>query len=332
MKEKMVNRVDLKVIKQAKKLWMEFRQAKGLEPKYLLLIFLWGLAQTIPAQVVSTQTISAQAVADTTDVVGQASAAGQASVAGRTGTVGQTGANGQAGATVGAAAASEAEKRATAYEQLVDRAYAAARVDSLAHAEQLMKEALKLQPSHPYNAVLFSRLGAVQQQQDKTEEALQSYTYSLNLAPESVTTLLQRAALYLESGQPDKAYIDYCEALDHEKDNVEALTFRSFILLRRQEYKSARTDFNHLLKLNPDDYQALFGLALSYQKEQKYDESLTRYNRLIESAPNDAKAYIARAELYLEMKKPKQAKADLQTALAHGATQAEVKELMKQCK
>jgi tetratricopeptide (TPR) repeat protein len=233
---------------------------------------------------------------------------------------------------VGAAAASEAEKRATAYEQLVDRAYAAARVDSLAHAEQLMKEALKLQPSHPYNAVLFSRLGAVQQQQDKTEEALQSYTYSLNLAPESVTTLLQRAALYLENGQPDKAYIDYCEALDHEKDNVEALTFRSFILLRRQEYKSARTDFNHLLKLNPDDYQALFGLALSYQKEQKYDESLTRYNRLIESAPNDAKAYIARAELYLEMKKPKQAKADLQTALAHGATQAEVKELMKQCK
>jgi tetratricopeptide (TPR) repeat protein len=302
MKEKMVNRVDLKVIKQginqeikcvktwmvepAKKLWMEFRQAKGLEPKYLLLIFLWGLAQTIPAQVVND------------------------SVKG----------------------SSEAEKRAAAYEQLVDRAYAAARVDSLAHAEQLMKEALKLQPSHPYNAVLFSRLGAVQQQQDKTEEALQSYTYSLNLAPESVTTLLQRAALYLESGQPDKAYIDYCEALDHEKDNVEALTFRSFILLRRQEYKSARTDFNHLLKLNPDDYQALFGLALSYQKEQKYDESLTRYNRLIESAPNDAKAYIARAELYLEMKKPKQAKADLQTALAHGATQAEVKELMKQCK
>jgi tetratricopeptide (TPR) repeat protein len=265
---------------------MEFRQAKGLEPKYLLLIFLWGLAQTIPAQVVND------------------------SVKG----------------------SSEAEKRTAAYEQLVDRAYAAARVDSLAHAEQLMKEALKLQPSHPYNAVLFSRLGAVQQQQDKTEEALQSYTYSLNLAPESVTTLLQRAALYLESGQPDKAYIDYCEALDHEKDNVEALTFRSFILLRRQEYKSARTDFNHLLKLNPDDYQALFGLALSYQKEQKYDESLTRYNRLIESAPNDAKAYIARAELYLEMKKPKQAKADLQTALAHGATQAEVKELMKQCK
>jgi tetratricopeptide (TPR) repeat protein len=255
-----------------------------------------------------------QAVADTTDVVGQASVAGQA------------------GATVGTAAASEAEKRAAAYEQLVDRAYAAARVDSLAHAEQLMKEALKWQPSHPYNAVLFSRLGAVQQQQDKTEEALQSYTYSLNLAPESVTTLLQRAALYLESGQPDKAYIDYCEALDHEKDNVEALTFRSFILLRRQEYKSARTDFNHLLKLNPDDYQALFGLALSYQKEQKYDESLTHYNRLVESAPNDAKAYIARAELYLEMKKPKQAKADLQTALAHGATQAEVKELMKQCK
>jgi tetratricopeptide (TPR) repeat protein len=286
MKEKMVNGVDLKVIKQVKKLWMEFRQAKGLEPKYLLLIFLWGLAQTIPAQVVND------------------------SVKG----------------------SSEAEKRAAAYEQLVDRAYAAARVDSLAHAEQLMKEALKLQPSHPYNAVLFSRLGAVQQQQDKTEEALQSYTYSLNLAPESVTTLLQRAALYLESGQPDKAYIDYCEALDHEKDNVEALTFRSFILLRRQEYKSARTDFNHLLKLNPDDYQALFGLALSYQKEQKYDESLTRYNRLIESAPNDAKAYIARAELYLEMKKPKQAKADLQTALAHGATQAEVKELMKQCK
>ena len=100
---------------------------------------------------------------------------------------------------------------AQTYKETVEKAFAMAEKDSLVQAEALFKEALKLGPSHAYNAIIFSRLGTIQQRLNRPDDALQSYAYSLNIAPKSVQTLLSRGALYLEMENPDRAYVDYSE-------------------------------------------------------------------------------------------------------------------------
>lgn len=64
--------------------------------------------------------------------------------------------------------------------------------------KKLFEEALKLEPANMRNSMLFSNLGTVQHRLGKIDKAIESYTLGLNLAPYSVTILLNRAALYLE--------------------------------------------------------------------------------------------------------------------------------------
>lgn len=67
------------------------------------------------------------------------------------------------------------------------------------------------------NSMLFSNLGTVQHRLGKIDKAIESYTLGLNLAPYSVTILLNRAALYLEKNLYEKAYLDYCNVIDIDR-------------------------------------------------------------------------------------------------------------------
>ena len=147
------------------------------------------------------------------------------------------------------------------YQQLVDLAFAATEQDSLSQAEDYIRQALKLEPANPHNAMLFSNLGTIQRRMHRYEAALQSYTYALNFAPKALTILMNRATLNLELGKNDAARADYSLALDLDKDNKEALLMRAYIYMQQRDYKSARADYVHLLKIDPVDYKARLGLA-----------------------------------------------------------------------
>lgn len=127
----------------------------------------------------------------------------------------------------------------TEYKSLYEEAVRCAESDSLEQAETLFKKALKLEPANAFNSLLFSNLGTVQRRLGHKEDALESYSMALNFAPLSVPILLNRASLYLEMGQEDRAYIDYCNALDVDRENEEALLYRAYIYLNRRDYKSA---------------------------------------------------------------------------------------------
>ncbi len=54
---------------------------------------------------------------------------------------------------------------AQTYQELSDRAIACTEQDSLAQAENYIRQALKLEPANPHNALLFSNLGTIQRRQ-----------------------------------------------------------------------------------------------------------------------------------------------------------------------
>lgn len=148
---------------------------------------------------------------------------------------------------------------AQTYDQLAARAVDAAERDSLELSERLFEEALKLEPANMRNSMLFSNLGTVQHRLGKIDKAIESYTLGLNLAPYSVTILLNRAALYLEKNLYEKAYIDYCNVIDIDRKNQEALLYRAYIYMQRRDYKEARIDYNTLLQEEPENKMGRLG-------------------------------------------------------------------------
>ena len=128
-----------------------------------------------------------------------------------------------------------------------------------------------MEPANPHNALLFSNLGTIQRWQHRYEQALDSYTLALNIAPRAIPALMNRAALYLELGKDDLARIDYSLVLDIESDNQEALLMRAYIYMRQRNYNFAKSDYERLLKLAPRSYNGRLGLATLEQKEGKYE-------------------------------------------------------------
>ena len=157
------------------------------------------------------------------------------------------------------------------YQELSERAVAATEQDSLSLAEKYIEQALKMEPANPHNALLFSNLGTIQRRQHRYEQALDSYTLALNIAPRAIPALMNRAALYLELGKDDLARIDYSLVLDIESDNQEALLMRAYIYMRQRNYNFAKSDYERLLKLAPQSYNGRLGLATLEQKEGKYE-------------------------------------------------------------
>lgn len=257
------------------------------------------------------------------------------------------------------------------YQELSELAVAAAEQDSLSLAEKYIEQALKLEPANPHNALLFSNLGTIQRNQHRYEQALESYTFALNIAPRTVPILMNRATLYLELGKDDLARIDYSLVLDIEKENQEALLMRAYIYMRQRNYKFAKSDYERLLKLAPRSYNGRLGLATLEQKEGKYEAALAVLNAMIaekgedvttrqyavlyvaragveqdmkhpdlalidlEEAirldPSQTEAYLIRGQIYLSQKKKEWAKRDFEKAISLGVPQGELRDLLLQC-
>ena len=204
---------------------------------------------------------------------------------------------------------------AQTYRELSEKAIDCIERDSLAQAEDLLVQAMKLEPSNPHNALLFSNLGLVQRRLGRYDDALQSYTYALNIAPNAVPILLDRAAIYMEKGMTDRAFLDYSEALEADKGNKEALLMRAYIYTVRRDYKAARLDYDRLLELDSKSYAGRLGLATLEQKEGKFREALELVNKLLVENPDDATLYVARADIEREMEHLELALVDLEEAI-----------------
>lgn len=246
-----------------------------------------------------------------------------------------------------------------------ERAYVYVAQDSLLQAEECFEQAVREAATSEQRAMLLANLGTVQRRRGRVRESVETYTQALALTPLDAALLMHRATAYMALGNDDKAYVDLCNVLDKEKNHVEALYYRSFIYTNRREYAAARADYKRLLTLDPTHENGLLGLALLDQREgrlqaaeqqlsqlvDRYPDNATywqaRANVLIEQKlydlalldletaislqPTDAYLYVARAELYLKMKRKSAAKQDLDRAAALGLPRAALGELYKQC-
>ena len=225
--------------------------------------------------------------------------------------------------------------QAQTYDELITCALDAAKNDSLTKSEILFKQALKMDPANMRNALLFTNLGTVQRRLGKIDDAIDSYTLSLNITPYSVVTLLNRASLYLEKNLFDRAYVDYCNVIDIDKTNKEALLFRAYIYMQRRDYKGARIDYNTLLQEvsdNPRDVSYLKARATLAVEMNTPDLALLDLEEAAKLAPDDAEIYVMCGEIYLSQKKKREAYVAFEKAIELGVPRPELQDKLKASK
>ena len=122
----------------------------------------------------------------------------------------------------------------------------------------------------------------------------------------------------------DKAILDYDKAYNLSADGFNIMNFdnKIFVKYYQGNYEEALADFDiEIQKADNENEkdQFLWDKAQFLYNIKKYNEALVVYNDLIEKAENDRifllkdRLYLERAEVYLKLKKYKEAKADAET-------------------
>lgn len=135
---------------------------------------------------------------------------------------------------------------AQTYEEWIQKSCDYFDKNDLVSAEEALKNAMREEPGNPANFALLCNLGTIQRRQGKKQEALVSYTAALSRHPKSVTILENRASLYTELGEIDKAINDYNALLIVDPEHQESLYARGLLYLaqknmQRQKETSTRS-------------------------------------------------------------------------------------------
>jgi tetratricopeptide (TPR) repeat protein len=200
---------------------------------------------------------------------------------------------------------------AQTYEELIAKSYDYLERDNLPAAEASLREAMRLEPGNPNNFALLTNLGTIQRRQNKTQEAIVSYTAALSRQPKNTMILENRASLYLETGETEKALNDYNLLLLEDPDNEEALYSRGLIFIQQKNFLWAEQDFDKMLELNNASLYGRMGHAVLEKTRGNYDESERIYNYLVDKLPREWQLYKGRADLYFLMGKNGRAMNDL---------------------
>lgn len=196
--------------------------------------------------------------------------------------------------------AARAKADSLAYVDRLTRALNALSADSLAQAETLLREALRLRPEAPGNYLVQQHLGDIAFSRGDLGAAATRYTAALRLRPDLYAVRYRRAVCYSEAGSLDAA-LDDTDALlliapsDSARCDVHFL--RAAIRLRAKRPDAARAELESLLTLQPDHRAAQLLLCSVYEDLGQPREAMRRLDDYLRLYPDDRDAQAARAAL-----------------------------------
>ncbi len=207
-----------------------------------------------------------------------------------------------------------AENGENRYFELVGSADSAIKENRFQDAENLLLEAMRVQPSNPSNVLLMSNLAMVRFYMGQDSLALATINDAHQLAPASVTILSNRARIYSAMGEVEKAYSDYDLILQLDSMVIAPRLSHGIIALYSGMIDVAERDFKMLQRVAPDSEEASIGMAMFHTSLNQFKEAIPYYSKLIEKDPV-IEYYTGRINCYLELQYLSDASADIADAM-----------------
>ncbi|MCB0534040.1 MAG: tetratricopeptide repeat protein [Saprospiraceae bacterium] len=167
-----------------------------------------------------------------------------------------------------------------------------------AKAEEILEQAVSLDPNHQYLKFVLAAIYAAQKKYELAEPMFEEVLASMS--PDICFPCAQSmlAAIYRNTGHPDKA-IKYLEE-KMQLDSTNGMYFNSlgwnYFLAGR--YEEAAQKFQHIISIDSQFVTAYNNLGLLYAKTGKYSESEKYLSRANELSPKNAVTHIYCAVLY----------------------------------
>lgn len=202
------------------------------------------------------------------------------------------------------------------------RAFNALHTDSLAQAERLFNEALKLRPTAPGNHIIRYNLGLVDMARGNNVEAIKKLTDIIKTYPNYFDARLARAEAYLQLGRTNEAIDDAQQLL--EKQHLDGMTadiaerarfVRAAARYQLRLYPDAHADLQTIMGDNPQNVNAQVLDALTLQHMGRPKEALNRLNLIVEAHPHHIDAISTRAAVEAELNLTAMARADYDTLI-----------------
>ena len=202
------------------------------------------------------------------------------------------------------------------------RAFNALHTDSLAQAERLFNEALKLRPTAPGNHIIRYNLGLVDMARGNNVEAIKKLTDIIKTYPNYFDARLARAEAYLQLGRTNEAIDDAQQLL--EKQHLDGMTadiaerarfVRAAARYQLRLYPDAHADLETIMGDNPQNVNAQILDALTLQQMGRPKEALNRLNLIVEAHPHHIDAISTRAAVEAELNLTAMARADYDTLI-----------------
>lgn len=203
----------------------------------------------------------------------------------------------------------------TTYYIMLDSAQTMINQQKWSDAERYFTRAIAADPSHPANSMILSNLATLQRYQGRLADAIKNYSMALDLTPNAVTLLLNRAAAYIQAGDTRQAIIDYERVRELDPADVESRYSLGMLAIKTHDYKQAENLFNEIKRINPNSGLASEGLGMLHKSQGNYTKAIQYLSEVIKAKP-DARLLANRADCYLTQKQLNLAEDDIRNALA----------------
>ena len=202
----------------------------------------------------------------------------------------------------------------TVYFALVDSAQQCIKAECWQQAEQFLLEAIRSEPSNPNNSLLLSNIATMQRRQGRLDEAIRNYSLAIDITPNAVTLLHNRAAVYILIDSIALAQADYERIMMIDKSDVESRYTHGMLALNMGDPKTAEKDFEDILRINPNSGMAKQGQGYLHKHAGEYEKAAQCFSEVINVKPS-ATLLANRADCYLATKRLNDASLDIANAL-----------------
>ena len=176
---------------------------------------------------------------------------------------------------------------------LADRGLAEARSHKTDLATKDLDAALALNPK---NQVVYRGRGMLAMNSQHLKEAVEAFTKSLELEPDSAFALGKRAEVYSRLDMKDKARADAAEASRLDPAYLRMYELRASLLTYDQKFDQAVEVANAETTANPDAAAAWVGAAWIYESAHHHTEARHALDRALELEPQE-RTYFLRARV-----------------------------------
>jgi len=202
----------------------------------------------------------------------------------------------------------------TTYYALVDSAQRYINTEQWQKAEAFLLDAIKNEPANPNNSLLLSNIATLQRHQGRLNEAIRNYSMAIDLTPNAVTLLHNRAAVYILVDSISLAQADLEHIMMIDESDVESRYTHGMIALNLGDKKTAEHDFEDILRINPNSGLAKQGQGYLHKHSGNYEQAAQCFSEVIKVKPSST-LLANRADCYLAIKRLNDASLDIANAL-----------------